>query len=301
MKNSIQYFFSILFFFLTITSAQNKFEHRTLIPDTDRNGFPCWSPDGKNIVYQVTNHNDSLGRNGLWIISKDGIGAKQILRGIAEHPKWSPDNKYIAFDADTGNSIKLILIEVGTVLSFLPDSIQIKNGGLPCWSPDGSQIAFLERKYSSLCIYNFQTNRVQSIFSKEGLLPIPGCFTPDGKYVLVSLMNMQTRKSSIQKINVNDESAKQIIIDNENFYRHLTISPDGSLIIFAALNEKYLGLYLTLSDGGRSIPLVVTPGSHNEAPSWSLDGKSIIYAGGGIYIMDAGLDQLKKELIELNK
>ena len=137
------------------------------------------------------------------------------------------------------------------------------------------------------------------------MVPLPACFTPDGENILIALMDMQSRKSTIQKINVANKNSEQINIDNENFYRHLAISPDGSLIIFAAIKEKYLGLYITLAEGGRSVPLTVTPGFHNESPSWSPDGKSVIFAssrsGGGIWIMDIDIDQLKKELIEINK
>ena len=305
MKRLLNSYIAVMLVFTTIITAQDKFECRKLTSDTERKGFPSWSMDGKSIIYQVTNHNDSLGNNGLWIISKYGSGAKQIFNGIAEHPKWSPDNKFIVFDADSGNSIKLISTESGEVKSFLPDSIQIRNGGLPCWSPDGSLIAFVEITGPSLCVYNMNTGNLKSIFSKNGMVPLPACFTTDGENILIALMDLQTRKSSMQKINLSDGSAEQIQIDNENFYRHLAISPDGSLIIFAAITERYLGLYTTLSEGGKSIPLTVTSGFHNESPSWSPDGKSVIFtsgrSGGGIWIMEVEIDQLKKELLELNK
>jgi len=305
MKRLLNTYIAVMLVFNISITAQEKFECRKLTSDTERKGFPSWSPDGKSIIYQVTNHNDSLGNNGLWIISKDGSGAKQIFNGIAEHPKWSPDNKFIVFDADSGNSIKLISTETGEVKSFLPDSIQIRNGGLPCWSPDGSLIAFVERTGPSLCVYNMNTGNLKIIFSKNGMVPLPSCFTPNGENILIALMDLQSRKSTIMKINVVNKNAEQINLDNENFYRHLAISPDGSLIIFAAIKEKYLGFYITLAEGGKSIPLTVTPGFHNESPSWSPDGKSVIFAssrsGGGIWIMDVDIEQLKKELKELNE
>jgi Tol biopolymer transport system component len=305
MKSLLKHCFAMIFVFSISITAQDKYECRKLTSDTERKGFPSWSPDGESIIYQVTNHNDSLGNNGLWITSKNGTGAKQILKGIAEHPKMSPDNKSIVFDADSGNSIKIISLENGQVMSFLPDSIKIKNGGLPCWSPDGSLIAFVERTGPSLCVYNMNNGNLKIIFSKNGMVPLPACFTPDGENILIALMDLQTRKSSMQKINLNDGSAEHINIDNDNFYRHLAISPDGSLIVFAALKDKYLALYVTLSSGGKSVPLTISQGSHNESPSWSPDGKSLIFAsgrsGGGMWIMDVDIEQLKKELKELNE
>ena len=135
-----------------IVNAQNMFTARRLTFEPAQEGFAAWSSDGKYIIFPHTNMKDTIGKNGLWKILPDGTEEKQVFKGIAEHPKVSPDGRYIVFDADTGKSIKMIPAEGGDPVIFLPDTIHIENGGLPCWSPDASQLRL--RVPDIHCVHN---------------------------------------------------------------------------------------------------------------------------------------------------
>lgn len=226
----------------------------------------------------------------------------QIFKEIAEHPKFSPDGKYVIFDGDTGKSVKLISSEGGTAENIMPDSIIIFNGALPCWSPDGSKIAFIEGGTKSLCIMDMNTRLVQQIHQAEGFLPIPGCWTKDGKGVLVALMDFKTRKSSILKISADGKSVQQIKGHNENLYRYLELSPDGSLLVYGVfeLDKRRASLWIMPAEGGKSILLTEDAGN-KEAPSWSPDGKFIAFnstrAGNcDIWMIEVDIAELQQKL-----
>lgn len=285
--------------------AQDKFPVTRMTHDPAQDGFASWYPDSKAFVYSRFSWRDTTGKNGIWKIVPETKEASQIFSGIAEHPAVSPDGRFIVFDSDTGSGMRMIGSEGGVPLNFIPDTIVIRGGGLPCWSPSGEFIAFKDATLS-LCVYNTKTGGVQRIFQQEGLAPLPACWWPDGGSILFALADRQTRKSTMWRISPDGKKRSQVTGHHENFWRHLALSPDGSLMVYAAMEGRELGLWVMPSGGGKSLPLAVTHPGHNEGAAWSPDGTRLAFnstrsGNFDIWLMNVDLKTLKTELEALNR
>jgi Tol biopolymer transport system component len=281
--------------------SQDMFPVRQLTSILTPEGFQPWSPDGKTIVYMYFDMIDGKAVCGSRKISADGGTPIQFTDFATEHPQWSPDGRFIVFDADTGTSIKMMAAEGGSPKKFLSDSIGIYNGGLPCWSPAGSHIAFKSGITFTLWVYNFKTGQAAKIFHQEGINPLPGCWSKDGKYILTALMDRTTRTSTIWKISSDRKERRQITGHHQEFYRFLTLSPDGSLLVYGAIVDGKVGLWIMPAGGGKSLPLAVSPQYHNESPACSPEDKRLASASrltgrDDLYNLEWDFEKVKTEL-----
>ncbi|MBL8814817.1 MAG: S9 family peptidase [Planctomyces sp.] len=113
---------------------------------------PQVSPDGRHVVYAVSEITDSKANKSvsrLWIVPSDGSAAPRMLTNSAakdNHPRWSPDGRWILFESSRSGSGQLWVIstEGGEAQQLTRISTDASSG---TWSPDGKHIAFVSAVY----------------------------------------------------------------------------------------------------------------------------------------------------------
>jgi TolB protein len=115
-------------------------------PTTTTSYFPDWSPDGSRIVFD-TNHEDPTHAHVIWIMNADGSGLEDIsVHGTGEWrmARWSPAGTKIVhsrWEPSGSPNPDLFLMDTTGVNSVRLTS-EDEEDYYPCWSPDGSQIAW---------------------------------------------------------------------------------------------------------------------------------------------------------------
>ncbi len=113
---------------------------------------PQISPDGKHVVYQLTNVSlkENKSTTAIYIVGTDGDARPKPLtdpEGKKDlNPRWSPDGKWVLFESNRSGSMQLWLVSAdgGEPARITNISTGASNG---IWSPDGKSIAFVSAVY----------------------------------------------------------------------------------------------------------------------------------------------------------
>jgi len=243
----------------------------------------------------------------IYVMNANGSELMDItppnLPAIA-HLSWSPDGKYLAFDAFKDNAIQIFKMKAdGSDLVQL--TLGKMGGSRPSWSPDGETILFTSSSPNILGssgdpvgqIYLMKSDgsdvRRFVVNTKADNTPMTGSYRKDG---LVSVSESVTRYSITNYI-VSMDGVIQKQFPKFVSEDYPVWSPDVKFYLLNTLRSDCSGIVITKIDGlGVKCLFVGTktnPPVYAGGASWSPDGQYILFSTnlennngtGNIYVM----------------
>jgi Tol biopolymer transport system component len=215
---------------------------------------PAWSPNGKQITFARWDNNAP----GLYIANADGSNEQMLYTSPRiRSPRWSPDGRYIAFTQEKStNSSKLVwklgVIQVATGKLYEPQCSQLCY--LPTWGADSQTVAFFDPS-AGIMATNIYSGPAWVVLGPSG-------------YYFDTAANISRPILSIELIQSVEASpdGKQFVYSQQaaDRWELHTVNADGSNSVGITQPDLILSLFFDVVD-------------HNVAPTWSPDGKQVLY------------------------
>ncbi len=210
----------------------------------------------------------------LAIMDQDGFNTKYLTLGneLVLTPRFNPTNQMVTYLSYFKNlpRVYLLDIETGTqqVVGDFPGMTFA-----PRFSPDGKKIIMSFAKDGNSDIYTMDIeNRIVERITNHPSIDTSPSYSPNGKFI-----TFNSDRSGYQQIYVmnSDGSNVKRISFGRGLYGTPVWSPRGDLIAFTKLHKGkfYIGVMRTDGKGER----LLTENFYQEAPSWSPNGRVLIF------------------------
>lgn len=290
--------FATFLFAAALTAQKQPITHEALYL-MKRVGTPSVSPDGKWVVFSVTepSYNDKEAVTDLWVVPSDGSAKPRKITAMKageSDPVWSPDSKRIAFsakrDADEQSQIYILDLATGGEAQRVTSlSTGVRS---PKFSPDGTRLLFGSTVFPGAA--NDDANKAAAKEEKDRKFNVR---IYDSFPIRAWDRWMDEKEPHIFVASADGSGVKDLLAGTKLVAEagfsgtgggegRETISgewsPDGQWIVFVASTarntgafaEVDFGLYRVSVNGGEPERIASARGSYGS-PSFSPDGKTL--------------------------
>ena len=210
----------------------------------------------------------------LAIMDQDGYNTKYLTLGneLVLTPRFNPTNQMVTYLSYFKNLPRVYLLDIETGVQEVVGDFPGMTFA-PRFSPDGKKIIMSFAKDGNSEIYTMDLeNRIVEKITNHPSIDTSPSFSPDGKYICFN-----SDRSGYQQIYVmkSDGTKVKRISFGKGLYGTPVWSPRGDLIAFTKLHKGkfYIGVMRIDGSGER----LLTENYYQEAPSWSPNGRVLIF------------------------
>ena len=226
------------------------------------------------IIYVAESGPKSARIKKLAIMDQDGANTKYLTLGneLVLTPRFNPANQLVTYLSYFRNLPRVYLLDIETGVQEVVGNFPGMTFA-PRFSPDGKKIIMSFAKDGNSDIYTMNIeNRVVEKITEHSSIDTSPSYSPDGKYICFN-----SDRSGLQQIYVmkSDGSDVKRITFGKGLYGTPVWSPRGDLIAFTKVRKGnfYIGVMRPDGSGER----LLTENFYQEAPSWSPNGRVLIF------------------------
>ena len=250
-----------------------------------------WRPSGKGLLFASSRESGRQRFNQFYSVSPKGGLPDKLPVPYGEFGALSPDEKHLAYTPSSSAMRTWKRYRGGLVSEIWLFELQTKsarnltksdaNDDFPMWH--GNTLYFLsdrgKNQRQNIWKYNLKTDEMKQVsrfkdydISFPAIGPSDIVFEAGGH---LYLLNLDTEKYREVKINVVTDMAtvKPRLVKVENYIQDANISPSGKRALFEARGD----VFTVPAEHGYIRNLTQRSGSAERYPSWSPDGKHIVY------------------------
>ena len=210
----------------------------------------------------------------LAIMDQDGFNTKYLTLGneLVLTPRFNPTNQMVTYLSYFRNMPRVYLLDIETGVQEVVGDFPGMTFA-PRFSPDGKKIIMSFAMDGNSDIYTMDLeNRVVERITNHPSIDTSPSYSPDGKYICFNSDRSRYQQIYIMK---RDGSNVKRISFGKGLYGTPVWSPRGDLIAFTKLHKGkfYIGVMRTDGSGER----LLTENYYQEAPSWSPNGRVLIF------------------------
>ena len=210
----------------------------------------------------------------LAIMDHDGANTKYLTLGneLVLTPRFNPANQLVTYMSYFRNLPRVYLLDIETGIQEVVGNFPGMTFA-PRFSPDGKKIimSFAKDGNSDIYTMNLESRLVERITEDSSIDTSPS-FSPDGKYICFN-----SDRSGLQQIYTmkSDGTGTKRISFGNGIYGTPVWSPRGDLIAFTKMRagKFYIGVMRSDGTGER----LLTENYYQEAPSWSPNGRLLVF------------------------